>query len=127
MGDLSRNFSRHEFECKCGCGEAEVSPRLIEQLQKLRDYIGEPIRITSGRRCVAHNAAVGGAKNSQHLLGAAADLVVSQWPADWLLKLIRVLVRAGVLQLGYAYKITDSAIHFDVREPESLTVAGWRR
>ena len=127
MGDLSRNFSRSEFECKCGCGEAEVSPLLIEQLQKLRDYTGEPIRITSGRRCEAHNAAVGGAKNSQHLLGLAADISVSRWSADDLLRLLKVLVRADALYVGYAYKVREDVIHFDVRQPESLTVVSWRR
>lgn len=127
MGDLSRNFSRSEFECKCGCGEAEVSPLLIEHLQKLRDYTGEPIRITSGLRCEAHNAAVGGAINSQHLKGLAADIVVSWWPADELLRLLRVLVRANVLYVGYAYKIGKNAVHIDVRKPESLTVVSWRR
>ena len=127
MGDLSRNFSRHEFACKCGCGEAEVSPFLIEQLQKLRDYTGEPVRITSGRRCETHNAAVGGAKNSQHLLGLAADISVAWWPAEDLLRLLKVLVRANALYVGYAYKISKNAVHIDVRQPESLTVVSWRR
>ena len=127
MGDLSKNFSRSEFECKCGCGEAEVSPLLIEKLHRIRDYTGEPVRITSGGRCETHNAAVGGAKNSQHLLGLAADIVVSWWPADDLLRLLRVLVRANALYVGYAYKISKNAVHIDVREPESLTVASWRR
>ena len=27
MGDLSENFSRSEFECKCGCGFATVDVR----------------------------------------------------------------------------------------------------
>lgn len=126
MGDLSKNFSRKEFACKC-CGEAEVSPFLVEQLQRLRDYTGEPVKITSGFRCAKHNAAVGGAINSQHLKGLAADIVVSWWPADDLLRLLRVLVRANALYVGYAYKISKDAVHFDVREPESLTVVSWRR
>ena len=127
MGDLSRNFSRHEFACKCGCGEAEVSPFLIEQLQKLRDYTGEPVRITSGRRGETHNAAVGGAKNSQHLLGLAADIRAEGWTAKDLLRVLRVLVRANALYVGYAYKISKNAVHIDVRQPESLTVVSWRR
>ena len=127
MGDLSRNFSRHEFACKCGCGEAEVSPLLIEQLQRLRDYTGEPVRITSGRRCEAHNAAVGGAKNSQHLLGLAADIRAEGWTAKDLLRVLRVLVRANALYVGYAYVVTENVVHIDVRQPESLTVVSWRR
>lgn len=43
-------------------------------LQPLRDAIAEPIGISSGFRSVALNAAVGGASNSQHLKGEAADI-----------------------------------------------------
>jgi uncharacterized protein YcbK (DUF882 family) len=127
VGDLSRNFSRSEFECKCGCGEAEVSPFLIEVLQRLRDILGVPITVTSGRRCAKHNAAVGGAKNSQHLLGLAADIRAEGWTAKDLLRVLRVLVRANALYVGYAYKISKNAVHIDVRQPESLTVVSWRR
>ena len=127
MGALSRNFSRHEFACKCGCGEAEVSPFLIEVLQRLRDILGVPITVTSGRRCAKHNAAVGGAKNSQHLLGLAADIRAEGWTAKDLLRVLKILVRANALYVGYAYVVTENVIHFDVRHPESLTVVSWRR
>lgn len=42
-------------------------------LQPLRDKFG-PIRITSGYRCPELNGAVGGASNSQHMRGEAADI-----------------------------------------------------
>ena len=127
MGDLSRNFSRHEFACKCGCGEAEVSPFLIEVLQRLRDILGVPITVTSGRRCAAHNAAVGGAKNSQHLQGLAADIRAEGWTAKDLLRVLKILVRANALYVGYAYVVTENVVHIDVRQPESGTVQAWRR
>lgn len=127
MGDLSRNFSRHEFACKCGCGEAEVSPFLIEVLQRLRDVLGVKITVTSGRRCATHNAAVGGAKNSQHLQGLAADIRAEGWTAKDLLRALRILVRANALYVGYAYEVTENVIHIDVRRPESRTVQAWRR
>lgn len=43
-------------------------------LQPVRDIIGKPIVVTSGFRSKAVNAAVGGASDSQHLKGEAADL-----------------------------------------------------
>ena len=50
--------------------------RLVTRvLDKLRDGWGRPIIVTSGYRCKELNTAVGGARNSQHLKGQAADIV----------------------------------------------------
>lgn len=43
-------------------------------LDPLREMYGKPITINSGYRCPKLNAAVGGAKNSQHMRGEAADI-----------------------------------------------------
>jgi hypothetical protein len=45
-------------------------------LEPLREAMGEPIKISSGYRCEKLNAAVGGAANSQHIKGQAADLCI---------------------------------------------------
>ena len=74
MGDLSRNLSRSEFACWCGCGKDDVDLELVSALQSLRDISGWPIVISSGVRCRDHNAAVGGVPNSYHVLGMAADI-----------------------------------------------------
>lgn len=44
-------------------------------LQPLRDYLGCAVIITSGYRCRDLNKKIGGAANSQHLKGEAADFV----------------------------------------------------
>jgi uncharacterized protein YcbK (DUF882 family) len=48
-------------------------------LQKLRDFVGEPIYIVSGYRCRKHNIAVGGAERSYHVKGMAADIVIAKY------------------------------------------------
>lgn len=44
-------------------------------LDPLREAFGRPIVVTSGFRCRRLNAEVGGARNSQHLRGQAADII----------------------------------------------------
>lgn len=57
-------------------GQIEKLQALAENvLQPLRDYFG-PVTILSGFRSANLNRAVGGAHNSQHLHGEAADLRV---------------------------------------------------
>ena len=45
-------------------------------LQPARDMYGAPIHVSSGYRSPSVNKAVGGARNSQHTLGEAADITV---------------------------------------------------
>ena len=76
MGDLSDHFSRHEFACKCGCGQDTVDAELLVFLEKLRVYFDKPITINSGNRCRNYNERIGGAVSSQHMKSRAADIVV---------------------------------------------------
>ena len=75
---LTKNFNSSEFECPCSrCTVIKVDMSHIRKLQKLRDDLGVPIRITSGYRCPAHNQEIGGANNSQHKHGMATDIKVA--------------------------------------------------
>ena len=47
--------------------------RLAGELEKVRLLCNAPLHVLSGYRCPALNAAVGGSKNSYHMLGLAAD------------------------------------------------------
>ena len=73
---LSKNFTRDEFECQCGkCTAQMIDTELVDKLQHIRDVLGVPLKITSGYRCIVHNASktVGGSPNSKHRYGMAAD------------------------------------------------------
>ena len=73
MGDLTENFSRWEFACKCGCGFDDINIGLVNRLQVVRDIIQVPMTINSGCRCEAHNKFIVGSNLSFHLIGEAAD------------------------------------------------------
>ena len=70
---IAQNFRLVEFQCKC-CGAVKIDPELVRRLQKMREEIGQPLIVNSGYRCPEHNRAVGGAADSQHLYGRAADV-----------------------------------------------------
>jgi uncharacterized protein YcbK (DUF882 family) len=49
---------------------------LLGVLERIRWHFNSPITITSGCRCESHNKRVGGAENSMHTKGLAADIKV---------------------------------------------------
>lgn len=78
---LSENFNSREFRCGLGspcsaCTVTLIDPQLVAFLQKIRDYFGAEVEITSGYRCTSYNKRIGGATGSRHSKGQAADIVV---------------------------------------------------
>lgn len=109
---LSKNFSKQELECKCGCGMLPTQDA-INMLQVLRDRIGKPLIITSAARCAKHNQAIKGSKNSQHVQGLAFDIhCVSSTERH------NLIVQA--LPLFNGIGIDDSFIHVDLRKDKKL-------
>lgn len=75
MGDLSANFNRAEFACRC-CKKLPVTPPpvFLKKLEKARAlHYPTGLVIASGYRCAAHNRAAGGKPNSRHRIGDAID------------------------------------------------------
>ena len=109
MGDLSAHFSRKEFACHC-CGKFIPCPELVEKLEKFRELCGnKPMRLSNGTRCEKHNREVGGAKNSQHLCGTAADVQkVPGLTVDQMAKLAEQAGFDGIGKYGWG-------VHVDVR------------
>lgn len=73
---LSNNFTLVEFASKDGADKVLVHPALILLVQDIRDHFKVPVHITSRYRTQTHNRNIGGASNSRHMYGLAADIIV---------------------------------------------------
>ncbi len=112
------NFSARELACKCRVhcrGEYFHDPDFLDHLEALRAEVMQPLRITSGRRCLPHNRAVGGASRSQHMLRVAADISLN---GHLRAVLARAAVKVGFSGIGFG----KTFLHVDQREGAKV---GW--
>ena len=122
------HFTPAEFACKCGC---KMPPaynaailELAQRLEKLRRSLGLPINVVSSYRCLAHNKKEGGATNSKHITGEAADIQVLGWTGEALAGYVTALRTHGVLPKGGGlgtYAKFPRTLHYDTR----TEVARW--
>ena len=108
---ISKHFSKAELSCKCGCGQLIVNTELVGVLEFIRARFMRPVYVHSGNRCKKHNAAVGGAANSQHLYGTAADISVKDMDID---SIARAAEQAGADGIGIYRK--QGFVHVDCRQ-----------
>ena len=115
---LTKNFTQREFKSRDGSKMPEDVlcniKDLADNLQVLRDFLGEPIRINSAYRSEAHNKAIGGSKTSQHLLGKAADIKVKDIETKDLYLIIESLIIDGQMTDG-GLGLYDTFVHYDIR------------
>jgi uncharacterized protein YcbK (DUF882 family) len=115
---LTNNFSKVEFESRDGAAMPddvlENIKELAENLQKVRDLLGEPVHINSGYRSPAHNERIGGVPNSQHVKGKAADVSMRNFTAKDLVKVFERLINEGALKEG-GLGLYNGFVHYDIR------------
>ena len=122
-GDGStRNFAWSEFHSKDGSGFSggkvssgtvqENVRRLMYKLEALRKKAGNaPITINSGFRSINHNSNVGGASNSLHMYGVAADLTVSGKSVSWVRETAKTCGFSGIITYS-SFNHLDSRIEY---------------
>lgn len=109
---MSKYFDESETECHCGCGFNEVNSILLMKLDELRERVGKPIQLSNVCRCENHNAEVGGVRDSQHVQGNAADVIVPDgYTVD---SLAELAAEVGFDGIGRYYE--DDFVHVDVRD-----------
>lgn len=111
IGEKPTNFRPYEFACHNGADTIKVDGRLIKALQKIREHFGKPVSVTSGYRTEAYNKKIGGATNSYHVKGMAADITVTG------VSNIEVAKYAATFLKGVGlYNYKGGFVHVDMRE-----------
>ncbi len=117
---LTKNFKVSEFACKDGSDNIPIDMELVGWLQQIRDHFGASVTITSGYRSSSHNEKIGGATDSYHLYGRAADIVVSgHAPKEVAQYAASIGVRGIELNAPYGY------VHIDTRDTKYWFVPTW--
>ena len=106
-------FKPQEVACH-GTGRLLIVPEFLDRIDLLRRMLGSPIRLLSGYRSPYHNAKVGGAVFSQHLLGTAADIATAGHDREAMLAFSKAV---GFMGFGYY----NTFLHVDIRS----TPAEW--
>ena len=117
---LSTNFDSTEFDCHGSgcCSSTLVDDKLVTYLQQIREHFGKPVNISSGYRCATHNKNIGGATNSRHSKGQAADIYITGVaPAE----IAKYAESIGILGIGLYETNSDGFfVHVDTRETKSF-------
>lgn len=116
--NLTKNFNITEFHCKDGSEmPLEVFNNVTDlavQLEIVRAHFNAPVTINSAYRSPVYNREAGGAPNSQHLSGRAADIVIDGVTPDEVADAIEFLIDEGLLKEGGLGRY-DTFTHYDIR------------
>jgi uncharacterized protein YcbK (DUF882 family) len=86
---LTKHFSKREMACP-HCQVCLMRDQFMLQLEALRTSMNRALTVSSGYRCPDHNRSIGGAKNSQHLKGNAADISTAGMTEEEIKQLIEI-------------------------------------
>ena len=134
---ITQHFKISEFACNDGADSILLDDKLPCVLQRIRDVIGgKPVRITSGYRTPEYNAKNGGAPNSYHTRGMAADIIITGVTTLDMCRAAETALAELKIPGGICYYVKQAFIHVDVRDVKwrgqndgdgkgERTVTGW--
>jgi len=105
-------FTEKELACKC-CGVDKTTPEFKEQLEILRKYFDEPMKVNCAYRCKKHNKEVGGEPNSYHTKGMAVDIHCPD-------SSYKAALAHQALEFGWTVGVYETFLHLDIRDERIL-------
>lgn len=118
MQQLTKNFTREEFDCKDGTPVPDDLLHNVlevaENLQVLRDYVDEPVHVNSGYRTDTYNKKVGGKPKSKHKKAHAADITIKNKTPRQVYNIIEKLIAQKKMKQG-GLGLYPGFVHYDPR------------
>lgn len=113
------HFSLNEFTCKDGTPVPDKfkarTYKLMQQLEVIREaFGGKQITISSGYRTPEYNTKIGGASQSRHMVGDAADFKVAGVSAKKVQQVVEQLMDTGKIAKG-GIGLGKTFTHYDIR------------
>jgi uncharacterized protein YcbK (DUF882 family) len=120
MDMIAKYFSAKEFRCP-ESGILFVDSELLEQLDALREKLGQPLYVTSGCRSPEHNAKIGGSSKSMHITTTmtpcrAADVRARSAKQKYMI--VKYALELGFGGIG----VYATHVHLDIRDNEAMWV-----
>ena len=115
--DHSEYFSRKELQCHCGCGQCLMDSDFMNDIDWIREAVGQPLGVNSGYRCKAYDATLNNDDN--HPRGLAIDLAAPTDQLKW--KIFIAALSRHFNRFGFA----KTFIHLDkvlVHPPEVIWI-----
>lgn len=134
MTKITEHFNLEEFKQPARHGFIEtpypqewlgILTKLCNQLEIIRAAFDKPVKVISGYRTKEYNIAISGAKDSQHCLGRAADIVIKDVDAGEVNKKILEMIKDKKLNikgLGYYPNSDPPFNHIDCRLSKNLVL-----
>lgn len=117
---VSETAVRHGLDNTPSAEHLANLERLARFLEEVRKILGKPIMINSAYRGPEVNAKVGGSRNSQHMVGCAADIRVPGMTPD---QVCRAII-ASELQYDQLIREFDSWTHISIPNEPGSTPRG---
>lgn len=113
-------FSYKEFDSPDlpNSGKEFMSKNFIQKLDKIRQEVGFPMKVTSGFRTKFHNQRVGGVPDSAHTKGLAADISTPNGKGQR--EIIKAALKQGITRIG----IANNFVHLDI-DPDKRQNVVW--
>jgi putative chitinase len=94
---------------------------LADNLEKIRTFLGHPLRISSAFRCMELNRKIGGSVDSAHMNGLAADFTCSGFgkPID----IVKALQKSNIKLDQVIYEGTWVHVSFDPKMRQQFLTA----